>query len=218
VRVQALGERVYPVVICSSCFRVTGWTGTSGECISCLFHKQMEAAYTDPHAGWVHLGDTRAPEQKRSILAVLAGLVSRERARARAWRARVDPGTTGPVAPEEGFEIEVAKRGEVGAPDGTGIIVRFGTATYRFDNGRWAAADRTRIAQAELLVPPEFSAAIPIEQLAEAWGDYHAEVASFNERRWRDVAARRDAERTARQERAEMLLREQHVSEFLDES
>jgi hypothetical protein len=154
----------------------------------------------------------------RARLAASVGRRQRlERAVALAWRAHVDPAETGPAAPEAGWEVEVAKRRESEAPDGTGVLVQFTTARYRFDGAAWLALDRTKISQAELLIPAEFSAGLPVEQLAEAWVDYQAAVATFNRDAWERRSAERDADRQARAEHADTLLRQRHVSELLDE-
>lgn len=51
LRVKALGDRVYPVLICARCYHVTGWTSADGSCDSCLRQAQLDAAYRDPHGG-----------------------------------------------------------------------------------------------------------------------------------------------------------------------
>ena len=140
-----------------------------------------------------------------------------DRAVALAWRTHVAPAETGPAAPEAGWELEVAKRSETDAPDGTGVLVQFTTARYRFDGAAWLALERTKISQAELLIPAEFSAGLPVEQLAEAWVDYQSAVAAFNRDAWERCSAERDADREAREEHADRLLRQRHVSELLDE-
>jgi len=140
-----------------------------------------------------------------------------EHAIARAWRTRVAPAETGPATPEAGYEVEVAKRSESEAPDGSGVLVQFATARYRFDGAAWLALDRTKISQTELLIPAEFSAGLPVEQLAEAWVDYQAAMAAFNRDAWVRCSAERDADREARAEHADRLLRQRHASELLDE-
>jgi len=55
----------------------------------------------------------------------------------------VDPGATGPVEPEAGFELEVAHRSEAEAPDRSCILVRFTTARRRFDGKSWSHTDAT---------------------------------------------------------------------------
>ncbi len=224
VRVRALGERSYPVLVCQSCYRVTGWTDAAGSCSSCLAAARLRAAFADPAGGWVELRDGRPSGPRRSALplgARLAAAVGRrqglEHAIARAWRTRVAPAETGPATPEAGYEVEVAKRSETEAPDGSGVLVQFTTARYRFDGAAWLALDRTKISQAEILIPSEFSAGLPVEQLAEAWVDFQAAVATFNRDAWARNSAERDADRQARAEHADTLLRERHVSELLDE-
>ena len=83
--------------------------------------------------------------------------------------SRVEPDDTGPIAPEEGYEIEVARRDELDAADGSGVIVRFRTARSRFVEGSWIDGASTDIASRDLLVPAEFPASLPAEQLVEAW-------------------------------------------------
>lgn len=224
VRVRALGERSYPIVVCQSCYRVTGWTDAAGRCNSCIEAARLREAFADPAGGWVELGDVRQTAPKRSGLplrARLAASVGRrqglDRAVALAWRTHVAPAETGPAAPEAGWELEVAKRSETDAPDGTGVLVQFTTARYRFDGAAWLALERTKISQAELLIPAEFSAGLPVEQLAEAWVDYQSAVAAFNRDAWERCSAERDADREAREEHADRLLRQRHVSELLDE-
>jgi hypothetical protein len=131
--------------------------------------------------------------------------------------SRVDPGRTGPVEPEGGFELEAAERDEVEAPDGSGLLVRFSTVTRRYENGGWAALDSTRLGRGSLLVPPEFSAGLPTEQLAEAWADYRAAVDASNRDAWSRESARRDAATRAREAREQTLREQAGTSELLDE-
>jgi len=224
VRVRALGERSYPVVVCQSCYRVTGWTGAAGNCSSCILGARLREAFSDPAGGWVDLRDVRPRAPRRSGLplrARVAAVVGRrqrlDHAIAVAWRTRVASAETGPAAPEAGYEIEAAKRSETEAPDGTGVLVQFTTARYRFDGATWVALDRTKISQTKLLIPSEFSPGLPVEQLAEAWVDYQAAVATFNRDAWNRCSAERDADRQARADHADTLMRQRHVSELLDE-
>ena len=165
LRVQALGERSYPVVVCSECFHVTGWVDANGLCDACVRSEQREAAYSDPHGGFVVLRDIHplaGPAEPRRgpglVGRFLGGRRARERALVETWMKRVEPDETGPIAPEEGFEIEVAHRDEVEAADGSEMLIRFRTATHRFTHGRWVPLETTRIGSRDLLVPPEHSA------------------------------------------------------------
>jgi hypothetical protein len=220
LRVRALAGRAYPVFVCSECSRVTGWLGRSGRCDSCLRRAQTRAAYTDPRAGFVVLEDAR-PQRARTHTG--RGLVARVlagpgRAKADAWLARVDPNTTGPIDPEPGYGIEAAHRDEVAAVDGSGMLVRFRTATHRFDGHGWDELETTRIAHHQLLVPSEHAAGLPAEQLVAAWLDYQAEVDGVNREAWSHESARREADRVARAAQADMLREQRGAVELLDEN
>jgi hypothetical protein len=219
LRIRALAGRAYPVFVCAECGRVTGWLGTSGRCDACLRRAQTRAAYSDPHAGFVVLEDTR-PAHARTHTG--PGLVARiltgpGRAKASAWLARVDPGTTGPVDPEPGYGIEVAHRDEVPAVDGSGMLIRFRTATHRFDGHGWNELETTRIANHQLLVPSEHSAGLPAEQLVAAWLDYKAEVDGVNRDIWARESARREASRVAQAAQADLIREQRDAAELLDE-
>ncbi len=224
LRVRALGARPYPVVVCKKCYRVTGWTDGAGNCDACLRSAQLHAAYADPHGGWVSMEGARRSVKRRSSVSLavrLSTLAGREgplaRAAARAWLSHVEPGETGPPMPEDGYELEGAKRAEIEARDGSGILIRFSTETHRFAGTEWLGLEKTAIAHADLLVPAEFSAGLPIEQLVEAWGDYQAAVARFNRRAWEQQSAAREAEERARADREDALRQQRHVSELLKE-
>jgi hypothetical protein len=225
LRRKALGEKAYPVLACSSCLRVTGWTDAEGRCDSCLRRAQREAAYADPHGGWVALDDTRPePEQAPAppplgarIQALLGRRSALDHALAAAWMRRVDPDRTGPIEPEDGYELESAEREELPAADGSGLVVRFSTATRRFADGGWTRLESSRLGRADHLVPLEFSAGLPIEQLAEAWADFRGEVETFNRAAWARASSAREAERQAREARALALAEQRDVAELLDD-
>jgi hypothetical protein len=220
VRVRVLGTRVYPVLICATCHHVTGWTSAAGVCDLCLRSAKLNSAFSDPHGGWVAVNDTRTASAKRSALplrARLSALTARGAAVDHAWLARVDPDETGPAAPEHGYELEVAMRDEVVAADDSGLVVRFATRTNRFEHAAWVRLETTRIARGALLVPAEFSAGLPIEQLAEAWGDYRAAVDAFNARAWATASQARDDEHAALQARDEAVRDQRDVADLLDE-
>ena len=225
LRVQALGEKTYPVVICSECFRVTGWLDLSGRCDSCLRQAQLQAAYADPHGGFVSLGDNRpAHEDARepagpgTLSRLLGGRSARERALADAWLVHVDPDTTGPIDAEDGYELERPHRDQVEAADGTGMLIRFRTATQRFAGRTWVALETTTIGRDELLVPTEYSAGLPPDQLVEAWLDYRQAVDDVNRDRWSRLSADREASRLAREAREDAMLQQRDTAELLDDS
>jgi hypothetical protein len=226
LRVQALGARVYPVLICQSCCIITGWLSAEGQCDTCLRRSQLEAAYRDPHGGWVVLGDARPrPTQEGSADVSSPGLSTllkrlgkaQQHALVRAWMRRVRLDETGPIVPEEGYELEVAKRDEVEAADRTGMILRFHSATHRFSHRTWIELETTKISRREIVVPQEFSAALAIEQLVEGWGDYKAAVDAFNCRMWAEQSEQREVRRQELIARQDALREQRDVMELLDE-
>jgi hypothetical protein len=225
LRRRALGERIYPVVICSECFRVTGWVDAAGECDDCLRRALLQAAYEDPHGGWVPLMPVQPVVQRSPrppLHARLAAAVGWRNALDRAvwhsWRFRVEPDDTGPIDPEPDFEVEVAHREEVAAADGSGLIVRFNTATHRFIDGVWLQLAGTKIGSGDTLTPAEFSAGLPIDQLAEAWGDFVAEVAAFNREAWSRESQRREQAREAAIAREDALREQTGAIDLLDDT
>ena len=129
----------------------------------------------------------------------------------------MEPGDTGPIDPEPGYELEIARRDEVELTDGSGILVRFSSVTYRFVDSDWHQVEQTKIAHRDIAVPAEFPASLPIEQLVEAWGDYQAAIAAFNRRVWAAEDERREAKRQAGEAREEALRAQQHTSDLLHE-
>ena len=205
LRVQALGARPYPVLICSSCFRLTGWLGADGVCAPELRHRRHAGA------GWPQAGAGRLPLPAESgpLLRRMRRTlgVGGRRDRARAWLARVEPGETGPVAPEEGWELEVGVKFEQEAPEGPDLLVYFDAASVRFEYGAWRPVDGTHGGKPRRLVPREFAASLPVEALVEAWTDFLQEVGDHNRSVWHAETARRvahAAEIRARHEAAEL--------------
>jgi hypothetical protein len=227
LRVQALGERIYPVLVCGSCFQLTGWLDAEQRCDSCLRRAQLQAAYSDAHGGWVRVGDERVGESPPkpaggSLRGRLAWVrhprEARERATADAWLAHVRPDETGPIEPEDGYELEVARRDELAAADGSGMILRFHTVTCRFAAGSWNELETTRIARRDLLVPPELPASLPVEQIVEAWGDYRSAVDAVNRAAWSKQSAQREAQRQAQAAHADAVREQRGTVELLEES
>jgi hypothetical protein len=227
LRVQALGERAYPVRVCQACFQLTGWLSVDGRCDSCLRRAQLQAAYHDPHGGWVELDDARvrASQPRSTRVPVRSRLASlrhpreaHQRALVGAWMARVRPDETGPIVPEDGYELEVATREELEAADRSGMVVRFHTATHRFADGAWAELETTKIARRDILVPPEFPAALPAEQIIDAWGDYKAAIDAFNRQAWNQQSDQREEQRQAQAAHRDALREQRDVIELLDES
>jgi hypothetical protein len=225
LRIAALGQRGYPVLICPECAGVTGWLSSTGPCDSCLRRAQVRAAYADPHGGFVVLDDGRPVhraghphhEGPGAFALLLGGHAARVRATADVWLSRVDPDTTGPIDPEDGFRIEVAHRDQVIAADGSGTLIRFRTATHRFDHGAWTELETTSIAHDGLLVPTEHSGGLPVEQLVEAWLDYKQAVETVNREHWARESAAREEARAAREAREEAMRKQLGAADLLDE-
>jgi hypothetical protein len=224
-RVAALGEKTYPVLVCPECTQVTGWLSAAGPCDSCLRRAQLRAAYTDPHGGFVVLDDGRPVHPAGhpthggpgTLARLLGGHAARERATTDAWLSRVDPDTTGPIDPEESFRIEVAHRDQVVAADGSGTLIRFRTATHRFDRGAWTELETTTIGHEELLVPTEHSGGLPADQLVDAWLDYKQAVNAVNRERWAKEAASREEARAAAEAREAAIREQLGAADLLDE-
>ena len=220
LRRQALGPRTYPVLMCSNCFQLTGWLTSAGECDLCARRALVQSAYANPHGGFVDLTDARPPkpESHASFRSVLAGFgLSSDRARVAEWLKLVVPDETGPVEPEENYEVEVAHRDEVAPVEGSGALVRFSTATHRFVDGSWTRLETTKAPRSQLLVPTEFSGALPVEQLLAAWSDYQVAVHGFNADRWALTAPAREAGRQAAIAHADALREQRHVTDLLQE-
>jgi hypothetical protein len=224
LRTQALGEKIYPVLTCRSCLRLTGWLSNDGNCDACVRRAQLQHAYSDSHAGWVNVSDARqplAPQPDLPLRDRLAAGLGRSKALKRIeagrWLAFVEPGETGPIDPEPGYELEIARRDEVELTDGSGILVRFSSVAYRFAESGWQQIEKTKIAHRDIAVPTEFPAALPVEQLVEAWGDYQEAVAAFNRRVWGGEEQRREAERQAGEAHEQALREQRHTADLLHE-
>jgi hypothetical protein len=221
LRVELVGERVYPVVVCSLCFRLTGWTTAAGQCDICARHAARQAA--EAASGWpVAVGwpQPAAPPRAargRGLSARLRRGESRDQSVVRAWMHYVEPGDTGPVEPEQGYELEVATRDEIERIDGSGILVRFTTLTHRFGRSGWERQQSTRIGRSLLPNPAEFGAELPIASLVEAWGDYQHAVAVINRRSWSEQSAAREARSATLASRTQALREQEHTSELLQE-
>jgi len=213
------------VLVCRRCFELTGWLGTDGECDSCMRAAKLRSAFSDPHAGWVDLGSPTVEPAKRKRRGRRLGLARltrplemRRRAPVAEWLARVEPGETGPIAPEEGYEIEVARRDQLATIDGSTTIVRFWTLRSRFTNGDWVDGASSDIVRGDLLVPAEFPASLPTEQLLEAWTDFRAAVDAVNRRTWSKESERRELQRRADATAADAKREQRGVADLLDES
>ncbi len=225
LRVEAVGERVYPVVVCTSCFRLTGWTTAAGSCDACARHAARRAAEAGA-GGWGSAAAQAPFPQPLTAPALPLGVRlaasigargALHAALARAWREHVEPGDTGPIDPEPGYEVEGAVRDEIERLDGSGVLVRFATATHRFAAGGWERLPSTRIGRSLLPNPAEFAADLEVAMLVEAWGDYQAAVAAINRATWNALAERREAERLGRAARSEALHAQEHTAELLKE-
>lgn len=189
LRVQALGTKPYPVLICPHCFALTGWRDTTGTCLEC-WARRREHNWNEPLPDARARLDEKPVPLMRRVKRTLG--VGTARDRAREWLSRVEPDDTGPIEPEEGWEIEVPVKYDIADPEGGAHrVVRFDVQSYRFEYAAWRACDTSRGGKPRRLVPREFPASLPIEQLAEAWADFVAEVAEHNRRVWRTETERR---------------------------
>jgi hypothetical protein len=220
-RVRALGEKPYPVLVCSACFKLTGWLGSGERCDTCIDREQRKSAYSDPSGGWVDLGggarerpaEAGASGWKRAAAAVGWRGPLREQS-VEIWMRHVEPGETGPVDPEDGFQIAAADRTEDTAPEGADLLVRFFVTAVEFDQGAWRPLVGRGLPVP--LTPSVFPASLPIDQLAEAWNDFRSEVDQANRARWAGESERRERDSQAEEERLE-ARREQHgTSGLLD--
>jgi hypothetical protein len=207
LRVQALGPRPYPVLICSSCFRLTGWLSADGLCAPDLRHRLHTTGSWPPAANQLPALPGESGPLLRRVRQTLG--VGSRRDRQRAWLARVEPGETGPLAPEEGWGLEVAVKHEDRAPEGPDLLVYFDAASLRFEYGAWRPCDASHGGKPRRLVPRELAASLPVAALAEAWNDFVEEVATHNRRVWDAEVVRRNAEYAATKARhdAEELQR-----------
>ena len=200
LRVQALGDRPYPILVCSSCYRLTGWLDDDGICAADAMHRQAEAG-----GGFIDVRDTQprfqdAPAPLGRRIGRALGLGTRG-GRAREWLTKVEPGETGPTEPEEGWDLEAPISFEQPAPSGPHLLVHFDSQSVRFEDGAWRPADTTRGGKPRRLLPREFSASLATDALAEAWADFKEEVAAHNRAVWAAEAARRDTGAASAEER-----------------
>jgi hypothetical protein len=214
LRVEALAAKPYPVLVCASCYSLTGWLDDDGICAEDAMRKQQEGT-----GGFVDIRDDRpryedapAPVGRRVARALGLG---RRRDRAREWLMWIEPGATGPVDPEEGWEIEAPISFEQPAPSGPHLLVHFDTQSLRFEDGAWRPADTTRGGKVRRLVPREFPASLAMDALAEAWSDFKEEVAEHNRAVWAPEAERRAAAAAAAEERRLAGKTETGTSELL---
>jgi hypothetical protein len=200
LRVEALGAKPYPVLVCASCYELTGWLDENGDCATDAMRRLQDSAggFADVRDDRPRYEDAPAPVGRRVARAIGLG---RRRDRAREWLEWIEPGETGPVDPEEGWEIEAPISYEQPAPSGPHLLVHFDTQSLRFEDGAWRPADTTHGGKVRRLVPREFPASLATDALAEAWSDFKEEVAEHNRAVWAPEAERRAAAAAAAEER-----------------
>jgi hypothetical protein len=146
-RAQELGPKPYPVLTCPRCFAITGWLGSDGACLSCWTRRGEHTWNTVPPLVHPAIAEATVPLVHRIRRSLGMGTT---RDRLREWLRLVEPGDTGPVAPEEGWELEGAVKYDLPTPDRAHRIVRFDDRSYRFEYGRRAQPRRlARGARAE---------------------------------------------------------------------
>jgi hypothetical protein len=217
---QVLGEKPYPVLACTQCWRLTGWLGSEGRCDVCISSARREEAYADPQGSFLAVPETHAeasarkqPAWKRAAAVLGVGGPLAE-ARLEAWCEHVDMGVTGPPSPEGGFVALDAESDEWPAPEGHDLLVRFTTRAYEFRADGWQQAAHT--GGPVVLTPHVFPASLPIDQLAEAWNDYRDEIDRWSAARWEAEQARREQERADAKELAEAREEQTGTSTLLD--
>ena len=157
LRVQALGPKPYPVLICSSCFRLTGWLGADGVCAPEPAPSQARERRLARQRAARPLPAESGPLLRRMRRTLGVGQPPRT---ARGRGSRVEPGETGPVAPEEGWELEVPVKYEQEAPEGHDLLVYFDVASVRFEYGAWRPVDGSHSGKPYRLGPREFAASL----------------------------------------------------------
>ena len=152
LRVEALGAKPYPVLVCASCYDLTGWLDDDGVCATDAMRRLQDSAggFVDVRDDRPRYEDAPAPAGRRIARALGLG---RRRDRTREWLEWIEPGETGPVDPEEGWEIEAPLSFERPAPSGPHLLVHFDTQSLRFEDGAWRPADTTRGRQAPATRP-----------------------------------------------------------------
>lgn len=213
-RLEALGPKPYPVLICGECFRLTGWVGADGTCAPCIHTRQTR----DPNRlGFGELHARHEPERVPLLRRVKRSLgVGSDRDRVREWLAKVEPDETGPVAPEDGWTIEWPVRSERPAPEGPHLLVVFDVQSFRFEYAAWRPAATSSGGKPRTLTPREFSADIETAALAAAWIDFKSEVTAHNRHVWEAEAERRDTGERAAAERRLADELEHGTSRLLD--
>jgi hypothetical protein len=221
LRMQVLGEKPYPVLVCSECFQLTGWLGSGDRCDVCISSARREASFENPGGSWVSLAtdasafSTQRASAWKRLAAKFGASAALDKERTTAWNAKVDPGETGPFEPEDGFELFGAERGESAAPEGVDLLVRFWLRAYRFENHAWQQIIRT--GGPVPLTPDVFPASLPIDQIAEAWNDYCDEVRRHGAAAWAAECERREGKRQAAQSLADARSEQRGTSGLLDE-
>lgn len=221
LRLAALETKSYPSLTCSACIRVTGWLGVGGRCDDCTRHALTRSAFADPHGGWVSLASepevsASEPHERHSRPAIGPG--ARKRRQAEAWLRLVDPDVNGPIEPTDGYAVEVARRQSLVAADGSSVVlIRFSSTSLRFAHDQWLDEGRPTLSSRSFLTPTEFAGTLPVEQLAEAWGDYSNEIHLANRDRWGLASDRNREAESERALREDALRQQAHVAELLEE-
>lgn len=214
-QVEALGSKPYPVLICTACFRLTGWVGANGACANCI---RTTREHADPNRLGLATPHLEPLRDQVSFLrrAKRALGVGSDRDRAREWLSKVEPDETGPIAPEEGWTIEWPIKSEREAPEGPHRLVLFDVQSFRFEYGAWRPAATSSGGKPRTLTPRDFEASLEIAALAKAWNDYVAQVTEHNSRVWRAEAERRESGERAADERRLADELERGTSGLLD--
>jgi hypothetical protein len=182
LRLRALAGKPYPVLLCQTCLRLTGWLDERERCPDCAGDELIRETLARPGRDFV---DVARPLSLGATVRTIRAAFERKRT---TWRRCVEPGDTGPFHWEDGFELDVAVRYQQAAPSGE-PLTRFAVRRRRFADSAWVVG-RSGPRHVPFL-PSAFSSALETARLAEAWFDFGNEVRESARRAWQEEQRRR---------------------------
>jgi hypothetical protein len=174
LRQRALAGKPYPVLICETCLVLTGWRDEGDRCPSCAWNVVFSITGGDGRQDFDDVA--RALHARPRRIAWRELFASNQTL----WRRVVEPGETGPVRWEAGFELDVADRYAQAAPNGE-ALVRFRVRRRQFQDGGWVAGGSPRHVP---FLPAAFAESLETSAIAEAWFDYREDVRASARRAW----------------------------------
>jgi hypothetical protein len=178
LRQRALAAKPYPVQICETCLVLTGWRDEGDRCLSCAWDLVYAQTSGDRRADFDDLARSRHAPPRVAWKEIFASNQTR-------WRRVVEPGETGPLRWEPGFEIDVAERYAQAAPSGEALVC-FRVRRRQFQDGGWIAGGSPRHVP---FIPAAFPDALEASVVAEAWFDYREDVRAAARRAWAEQQA-----------------------------